>query len=83
MGDQCAHGGTIVVGMPTVLIGEASGGGGGAVSVMPVNVILEMMQSMPAEVQQQVAQTTTLQQAAQDGSPFCEECEQPESGGEN
>src|SRR4029077_20708812 len=33
MGDQCAHGGAIILGCPTVLIGETSsgsGGGGGA-----------------------------------------------------
>jgi len=29
LGDQTAHGGVIVVGEPTVLIGEAGGGGGG------------------------------------------------------
>lgn len=29
MGDMCAHGGTIVMGAPTVLIGDAGGGGGG------------------------------------------------------
>jgi uncharacterized Zn-binding protein involved in type VI secretion len=29
MGDMTAHGGTIVIGCPTVLIGEAGGGGGG------------------------------------------------------
>jgi uncharacterized Zn-binding protein involved in type VI secretion len=30
MGDSCAHGGTIVLGCPTVLIGEVGSGGGGA-----------------------------------------------------
>jgi uncharacterized Zn-binding protein involved in type VI secretion len=29
MGDNTAHGGVIVVGLPTVLIGDAGGGGGG------------------------------------------------------
>ncbi len=29
MGDSCAHGGAIVLGMPTVLIGEVGSGGGG------------------------------------------------------
>src|SRR5215212_7893400 len=29
MGDQCGHGGAIVLGIPTVLIGEVGGGGGG------------------------------------------------------
>ena len=27
MGDQCAHGGAIILGCPTVLIGDAGGGG--------------------------------------------------------
>lgn len=31
MGDMTAHGGTIVVGFPTVLIGDIGGGGGGSV----------------------------------------------------
>jgi len=74
MGDSCAHGGTIVLGCMTVLIGEASGGGGGAVSVMPVNIMMEVMQKMPPEVKQTMAQTATLKDAADDGSPFCEEC---------
>ena len=29
MGDMCAHGGTIVMGCPTVLIGDSGSGGGG------------------------------------------------------
>jgi hypothetical protein len=78
MGDQCAHGGTVVAGCPTVLIGEAGGGGGGAASVTPVSVVLQMMQSMapevmqnlPAEVQQNMAQTAALQEAAKDGTMF-------------
>ena len=74
MGDQCAHGGTIVLGMPTVLIGEAGGGGAGAVSVTPANVVLQAMQEMPAQAKQQVAQTAAMQQAAAEGTPFCEPC---------
>ncbi len=76
MGDQCAHGGTIVVGMPTVLIGDAGGGGGGGGSVLPVSVMLELMQSasLSPEARQAVAQTASLQEAASDGTPFCEVC---------
>lgn len=74
MGDQCAHGGTIVVGMPTVLIGEAGGGGGGGVSVMPVNVLLDVMDDMPAEVHKEVAQTVTMKKAAEDGTPLAHNC---------
>ena len=39
MGDSCAHGGTIVMGCPTVLIGESGGGGGGGSDMVQVNVI--------------------------------------------
>lgn len=70
MGDSCAHGGTIVAGLPTVLIGEAGGGGGGGIAVMPVNVILEMMKSMPPAVQKEMAQIVAHRQAAEEGSAF-------------
>ncbi len=35
MGDMTAHGGVIVGGFPTVLIGESGGGGAGAAAVKP------------------------------------------------
>lgn len=68
MGDQCAHGGTIVAGMPTVLIGEVAGGGGGGGSVMPVNVMLEAMKSMPAQTRKTMQQTADMMQAAETGT---------------
>ncbi len=37
MGDMTAHGGVIVVGLPTVLIGDAGGGGGGAGATPPAD----------------------------------------------
>lgn len=70
MGDQCAHGGTIVVGMPTVLIGEMAGGGGGGGSVMPVNVMLEVMQSMPTQTRKVMQKTAEMMQAAEAGTPL-------------
>jgi hypothetical protein len=37
MGDNTAHGGVIVIGAPTVIIGDSAGGGGGGMSVaLPV-----------------------------------------------
>lgn len=75
MGDATAHGGSIVLGCPTVLIGDAGGGSGGAVSVGAVNVILETIQLMPKETQQTAAQVNTMMQAADEGTPFCEECQ--------
>lgn len=74
LGDQCAHGGKIVVGMPTVLIGEAGGGGGGGFAAMPVNVLMEVMQKMPSDVQHKMAQVVAMKQAAENGTPFCEKC---------
>ena len=74
MGDQCAHGGKITVGCPTVLIGEAGGGGAGSIAAMPVNVILEVMESMPQDMRNKMAQIVTMKQAAENGTPFCEKC---------
>lgn len=75
MGDQCAHGGTIVAGCPTVLIGEA-GGGGGAVTVTPVNVMLEIAKTegVPPQQQQQLTQAVAMTEAAEEGTPFVEPC---------
>jgi len=82
MGDTCSHGGAIVVGCPTVLIGDSSGGGGGAPgagqgqsgsapgdlkSLSP----LASGQAMSAPKVQKQA----LQAAAQSGAPFCEVCQ--------
>lgn len=62
MGDSTAHGGTIVVGFPTVLIGETGGGGGGGGG------------ASGAGGGNTPPQTETLKEAAKDGAPFCEEC---------
>ncbi len=74
MGDQCAHGGAIVVGLPTVLIGEAGGGSGGGFASMPVNVLMDVMKDMPKNMQTKMAQVITMKQAAANGVPFCEKC---------
>ncbi len=74
MGDTCAHGGTITLGCPTVLIGEAGGGGGGGLGAMPVNVLVDLMGTMPPAVRNQIKQTVAMKQAAEDGTPFCQNC---------
>lgn len=57
--DSCAHGGKIVLGLPTVLIGGGGGGGGSAAGAAPqINL-----------------QATTLKNAAKEAQPFCEICE--------
>ena len=38
MGDMTVHGGAIVLGLPTVMIGEAGGGGGGSAGKGPANL---------------------------------------------
>lgn len=72
MGDTCAHGGTIVMGCPTVLIGEAGGGGGGGFSNMPAKVLLKVMKDMPPKERQKAAQVVTMKNAAANGSVFAQ-----------
>ena len=74
MGDPTAHGGTIVLGCPTVLIGETSSGGAGGISAMPVSVLQNVMNNVPAKEAQKIAQVIALKDAAADGTPFCEPC---------
>lgn len=65
MGDMCAHGGTIAIGFPTVLIGETMPGAPPVVVVVPkVKPIKEV-----------TAQVGVMQAAAKRGTPFCEICE--------
>lgn len=73
MGDMCAHGGTITVGMPTVLIGEISSPG------LPptIGVIKPPIIQMPTKALTTTAnQVATLSNAARNGKAFCEECNQ-------
>lgn len=74
MGDSCAHGGTITLGCPTVLIGESGGGGGGGFSNMPVQVLLDVMSSMPSNMQPKIAQIVSLKECAVDGTAFSPKC---------
>jgi hypothetical protein len=66
MGDQCAHGGKIVVGMPTVLIGEAGGGGSG-IAAPSSNVIVESIPTMPATIKKPLVQVAVFKIAAENG----------------
>lgn len=68
MGDSCAHGGTIVIGCMTVLIGEASGGGGGGLSVLPVSVLLKMAESISSNAS--IKHIVQMKQAAAQGTPL-------------
>lgn len=75
MGDMTAHGGVIVVGLPTVLIGE-TGGGGGAGGGGPAGVGTDAGVETPlalafADAQ---SQAQALVEASKSGVPFCEAC---------
>jgi uncharacterized Zn-binding protein involved in type VI secretion len=80
MGDSCAHGGTIILGCPTVLIGDASPGGGAPspVVITPVVAALKAaavaMKKTNPVVAKQINQQATLMEAAMNGTPFCEVC---------
>jgi len=76
MGDMCAHGGTIVVGCPTVLIGEMGGGGvgpgtpGTPANVMIKEVMKKSVAKLPIENRVAVAQAFTMVEAAVSGKAF-------------
>ncbi|HYH14960.1 MAG TPA: PAAR domain-containing protein [Flavisolibacter sp.] len=90
MGDQCVHGGAIAIGCPTVLIGETMAGGGGSVNAgiatsgttngglaaIPNEALKKVMKSAPPETARKIAQVIALKEAAKDGTPFCEKCEE-------
>jgi hypothetical protein len=81
MGDQTAHGGAIVMGLPTVLIGETGSGGtgggasggtgsaaaGGAGSPQTQTLIIAAGEGSP--------QVEAFKNATKNGDAFCPECE--------
>jgi uncharacterized Zn-binding protein involved in type VI secretion len=72
MGDQCVHGGVIVLGMPTVLIGETVAGGAAPPAVVAAAGVVT--QSMSAADQKKADQTAAMIEAAKQGRPFCAVC---------
>jgi len=84
MGDSCAHGGTIVLGCLTVLIGESAAGAGGGLSELPAQTVQNMVQAnnaavannpgqaLPPLVAQQLAVVAVMQQAAANGAAFAQ-----------
>ena len=80
IGDSTVHGGTIVTGFPTVLIGDAGSGagggggfgkGGGKASAKLVSDLVFSEKGMTKAKEQ----AETLVNAAQSGTPFCELCD--------
>jgi uncharacterized Zn-binding protein involved in type VI secretion len=66
MGDLTAHGGVIIMGFPTVLIGDAGGGGGGGGGGAAM--------AGAGSFAQPAAQAKAMIAAAKDGTPFCARC---------
>jgi uncharacterized Zn-binding protein involved in type VI secretion len=74
MGDPTAHGGSIVLGLPTVMIGEISPGGPvGPLLPQQLNIL---QQNMPESktMQSNLAQITSLINGAELAIPFLEKC---------
>jgi uncharacterized Zn-binding protein involved in type VI secretion len=76
MGDPTVHGGVIVVGAPTVMIGESGGGGGGggALAAAMQSAAVTVASSPISGVASVLAQKGTMTAAAVAGTPFCEKC---------
>jgi uncharacterized Zn-binding protein involved in type VI secretion len=72
MGDSTAHGGKIVTGCPTVLIGD-SGGGGSSASAAP-QAQADSAQANTEEDTGEYAQALALTSATKSGKGFCEIC---------
>jgi uncharacterized Zn-binding protein involved in type VI secretion len=69
IGDLTVHGGTIVVGFPTVMIGEVGGGGAGGSASMLVGKM-----GVEGPKGDQGGMADVLIAAGQEGTAFCEQC---------
>ncbi len=76
VGDQCAHGGAIVVGCPTVLIGEVSGAATPTLAAMPISGLMSVMKNASPQFAKKMAQIIAMKVATEKGIPFCEKCAQ-------
>jgi uncharacterized Zn-binding protein involved in type VI secretion len=80
MFDQTVHGGVIVVGFPTVFIGDwTSGGGGGAVDGGGGEAAVSP--HVEGAGGDHAAMAKTLKIAAKEGVPFCEQCAKAAAAG--
>jgi len=75
MFDQTAHGGVIMGGLPTVLIGEKGGGGGGGAAAGGGGAaVAKPGGPVAVKFANAAAQAKVLKAAAKSGTPFCEAC---------
>jgi uncharacterized Zn-binding protein involved in type VI secretion len=81
MGDSTAHGGTIVLGCFTVMIGDSGNGGGSGGSPQVIGPVVASLKQAAGEVSStfkevatQLSQQAAMFEAALNGTPFCEVC---------
>jgi uncharacterized Zn-binding protein involved in type VI secretion len=74
IGDPTVHGGVIVAGEPTVMIGESGSGGGGGGGVAAQAAAVTVASSPAGAVASVYAQGAVMTAAAAAGTPFCEVC---------
>lgn len=74
IGDQTAHGGVIVTGWPTVLIGDAGSGGAGSSASASGSFNLDELLSGGPVISAPARQAQALMAAAHSGTPFCARC---------
>lgn len=66
MGDSCGHGGTITVGFPSVLIGDAGGG----LESMSINALKSVLNNSSSPITEKVELIIMMKQAAEHGIPL-------------
>jgi len=72
MGDPTAHGGIITVGSANVLIGDAAPGAPS--TGIPDAVIQALVAMLEPEAAAKTSQVIALKESANEGIPFCEQC---------
>lgn len=70
IGDITAHGGNIILGCPTVIIGDGAGGGGGGGG----GGAMTGQAGVAGPTNDPSQQAKALTAAAKDGTPFCQPC---------
>ena len=74
MGDPTMHGGVIVLGAPTVIIGESGMGSGGGPGAGVAAQAAAIAATQGSSASSTYAQGRTMVAAAVNGTPFCEVC---------
>ena len=74
LGDSTAHGGKIVAGCPTVLVGGGGGGGGSGVGGTDTNVKSTVHAGADVGPDAALPQVAALMKAAADAAPMAETC---------